>query len=185
MDDELKPEGMPEDEGNDLLDDSLLLDEEDFDEDYDVDMYPMSESPLTDAIENTIDNMLEVASVEAVYGAPVEQGDMLIIPAAEVTAMMGFGMGMGSGEDTRAQENDGPGYAGGSGSGGGGGGTSFARPVAVIIAGPDGVRVEPVIDLTKIALAGLTAGIFMIGLVARANQLRGQFNKVQKQLSKL
>jgi uncharacterized spore protein YtfJ len=67
-------------------------------------------------------------------------------------------MGSGSGGD-----EDG----GGEGTGGGGGGRSFARPVAVIIASPDGVRVEPVVDVTKIALAAFTAGAFMVGMFLR------------------
>jgi uncharacterized spore protein YtfJ len=42
------------------------------------------------------------------------------------------------------------------GGGGGGGGTSSGRPVAVISVGPDGVEVEPIVDVTKIGLALLT-----------------------------
>ena len=40
--------------------------------------------------------------------------------------------------------------------GGGGGGFSMARPVAVISVGPEGVRVEPIVDVTKLGLAFLT-----------------------------
>lgn len=39
----------------------------------------------------------------------------------------------------------------------GGGGGSSGQPVAIIIIGPDGVTVKPVVDVTKIALAGVTA----------------------------
>jgi uncharacterized spore protein YtfJ len=46
----------------------------------------------------------------------------------------------------------------GAGGGGGGGGGSMGRPVAVIVVGPDGVEVKPVIDLTKLALTAL--GVF-------------------------
>ncbi len=44
----------------------------------------------------------------------------------------------------------------GYGTGGGGGGYSTARPVAAISIGPDGVHVEPVVDVTKIGLAFFT-----------------------------
>ncbi|MEW5872443.1 MAG: spore germination protein GerW family protein [Chloroflexota bacterium] len=118
--------------------------------------------PEDDALglmEDTLDSLLAVASVDSVYGDPVEKDENMIIPAAEVVAGMGFGLGAGSGGDAED--------AGGSGVGGGGGGRSFARPVAVIIASPQGVRVEPVIDLTKIALAALTAGAFMLTTLAR------------------
>ena len=72
---------------------------------------------------------------------------------------MGFGVGTGSGQDEKLQ--------GGSGSGGGGGGWNFSRPVAVVVASADGVHVQPVIDVTKIALAALTAAGFMFGLLVK------------------
>ncbi len=43
------------------------------------------------------------------------------------------------------------------GMGSGVGGFAQARPVAVIIMESDGVRVEPVVDVTKLGLAALTA----------------------------
>ena len=45
----------------------------------------------------------------------------------------------------------------GAGGGGGGGGGAMARPVAVIVMGPDGVRVKPVLDVTKLAVTALGA----------------------------
>jgi hypothetical protein len=44
--------------------------------------------------------------------------------------------------------------------------------VAVVIASPEGVRVEPVFDITKIALAGLTALGFMVGMMFRMSSRR-------------
>ena len=111
-----------------------------------------------DLMQDTMDSLLAVASVDAVYGQPVKNGDTLIIPAAEVLAGAGFGFGSGSGGEEGSN---------GQGIGGGGGGRSFARPVAVIIASPEGVRVEPVMDGTKISLAVLTAGAMMLGLALR------------------
>jgi len=49
----------------------------------------------------------------------------------------------------------------------------FSRPVAVIIAAPEGVRVEPVVDVTKIGLAALTAAGFMFGMWMRMARPRG------------
>jgi uncharacterized spore protein YtfJ len=103
---------------------------------------------------------LETADVNRVYGQPVEHEGSLIIPAAEVVAGMGFGAGYGAGGP---QDEDG----GGSGGGGGGGGKTVSRPVAVIVADQNGVRVEPVVDPTKIALAALTAFGFMFGTLAK------------------
>jgi len=112
-----------------------------------------------ETIRGTLDKFLEAADVSAAYGAPIKNGDAVIIPAAEVLSGMGFGMGYGGGE---GQEGE-----GGSGFGGGGGGRVLTRPVAVIIATPDEVRVEPVVDITKIALAALTASGFMMGMFIR------------------
>ena len=118
-----------------------------------------------DLIQNTMDEFLATADVHAVYGEPIEHGSTLIIPAAEVLCGMGFGVGSGSGSGIG--EDGSPASGSGRGGGGGGGGRVFARPVAVVIAGPDGVRVETVVDATKIALAGLTAAGFMVGMLLR------------------
>ena len=48
-----------------------------------------------------------------------------------------------------------------SGEGMGGGGAGRGRPVAVIVIGQDGVRVQPVPDVTRLALAGMTTVGFM------------------------
>jgi len=118
-----------------------------------------------DMVQETLETFLETADVSRVYGQPHEHEGCLIIPAAEVVSGMGFGAGYGVGVP--------PGEDGGSsGGGGGGGGKAFARPVAVIIADENGVRVEPIIDPTKIALTALTAFGFIFGAIARMR--RGQ-----------
>lgn len=119
-------------------------------------------------MQNTMDEFLATADVHAVYGEPIEHGDTLIIPTAEVLCGMGFGVGSGSGTDSGEDAEAGrPASGSGSGGGGGGGGRVLARPVAVVVAGPEGVRVEPVIDITKVALASLTAVGFMAGMLLR------------------
>jgi uncharacterized spore protein YtfJ len=81
---------------------------------------------------------------------------------------MGFGAGYGSGpvntESDEESEQEGTEAGGG---GGGGGGRTLSRPVAVIVASPEGVRVEPVVDPTKIALAAITAAGFMLTTILR------------------
>lgn len=42
-----------------------------------------------------------------------------------------------------------------------------ARPVAIVIASPEGVRIEPVVDFTKIGLALITAWGFMLSMIMR------------------
>jgi uncharacterized spore protein YtfJ len=111
-----------------------------------------------DMVQETLEAFLETADVSKVYAEPIEHEGTLVIPAAEVITGMGFGAGFGAG---------GPEDVGGTGSGGGGGGQAHARPVAVIIADKDGVRVEPVFDFTKISLAFITALGFMLGTAAK------------------
>jgi len=111
-------------------------------------------------IDDTMDKLLKTADVTAVYGLPVEHGNVLIIPAAEVVAVAGFGSGEGAGSGPE-------GTGAGSGSGGGGGGKTFSRPVSVIVAGPEGVEVKHVLDITKIAIAALTAWGFMGAMAMR------------------
>jgi uncharacterized spore protein YtfJ len=120
-----------------------------------------------DTVQDTLDKFLDAANVYAVYGEPVYQGDTAIIPTAEVLSAMGFGVGSGYGRGSDDQES-----GQGGGAGGGGGGRILSRPVAVIVASPEGVRVEPVVDVTKVALAALTAAGFMVGMLVRMTSSR-------------
>lgn len=128
-----------------------------------------------DVVEMTLDKFLDTAHVDVVYGEPIQHGDTTIIPCAEVLTGLVFGVGYGMGQGPKQPENEeeqaeGNNGSFGSGGGGGGGGRTLSRPVAVIVASPEGVRVEPVVDVTKIALAALTAFGFMVGMVARMSR---------------
>ncbi len=136
-------------------------------------------APGVSMAQDTMDKFLEAASVDAVFGIPVQHEDTLVIPAAEILSGMAFGVGYGSGtgpvEAKEGEESKPAQMAGGSGGGGGGGGRILSRPVAVVIASPQGVRVEPVVDVTKIALAALTAVGFMVGMTLRMLNPRRAF----------
>jgi len=127
-----------------------------------------------DDINSTMKSFLETASVDRVYGAPIEVGTMKIIPAAENLVIMGFGAGAGYGsadfEGTEEKSSPGEGTGEGGGGGGGGGGRTLSRPVAVIIATPEGVRVEPVADRTKVIMAAITAAGFVAGMFLRMSR---------------
>jgi uncharacterized spore protein YtfJ len=94
-----------------------------------------------------IGRLLDVARTDAVYGEPLTRGDTTVIVASEL--VVGMGVGFGGGEDGDPD--------GDSGGGGGGGGYALGRPVAVVTIDALGVRVTPVFDLTKVAIAGITA----------------------------
>jgi uncharacterized spore protein YtfJ len=128
----------------------------------------------TQVVNDTLEYFLSTASVEAVYSEPIKHGNTLLIPAAEVVSFMGFGVGGGE-----------TGEIGADSSGGGGGGSVYSRPVAVIISSPEGVRVDPVFDLTKIALAGMTTGLLMFGMVARLWSLSRKIQDFQDEFLKI
>lgn len=107
---------------------------------------------VTGSIEQVLNRLVSNATVDTVFGRPVERDGATIIPCSEV--MVGFGMGSGTGP-VDAQGNP-------TGAGSGGGGGSQGRPIAVIVMTKDGVRVEPVLDLTKVVLAAFTTGAFML-----------------------
>ena len=128
---------------------------------------PSSEyNQVLENVRENMDKFLSSAHVEAVYGTPITHDETIIIPTAEVLSFAGFGVGGGSGSGPNTESSDTP-PAEGEGFGGGGGGRVLSRPVAVIIAAPEGVRVEPVVDVTKIGLAALTAAGFMFGMWLR------------------
>lgn len=101
---------------------------------------------------STITRLFDVYQPGVVFSEPLTVGDNTVITAAEVHVGMGVGFGGGSSR----KRND-------TGGGGGGGGASMGRPIAAIIVGPKGVQVEPIVDITKIALAFFTTlgAIFM------------------------
>ena len=102
---------------------------------------------LEDRVGTIIERLTSIESAD-VFGEPVESGDVVVVTAAEVSRGGGFGFGGGGEEGER-------GFEGGLGSGGGGG--ASGRPVAIIEITPEGARIKPIFDLTKIGLAVLAA----------------------------
>lgn len=130
-----------------------------------------------------LEKILAAAQPGAVFGQPVEAGGYTLITASEVTSGGGFGVGAASGPvptpdakrspPTEAPRPSGKQSIGGSGFGGGGG--SVGRPVAIIAIGPNGVTVRPVVDVTKVVLAALTASAAILGMrraIRRARRAR-------------
>ncbi len=141
-------------------------------DDMDIDMDVSTEGEAFDVVEITLDKFMDAACVDKVFGEPVQHGDTTIIPCAEVLAGLAFGVGYGYGSGpTPEKEGEGesrqPSEARGGGGGGGGGGRVLSRPVAVVVSSPEGVRVEPVVDVTKLGLAALTVFGFMATMTAR------------------
>ena len=116
-----------------------------------------------DMADKNLQRLTDIADIQKVYGPAIQQDGRTMIPTAEVFAVTGFGGGYGSG---------GSGQNASTGGGVGGGGRSFSRPVAVIVAGPEGVEVRPIMDITKVALTALSAFGFMWSTIGRMSRRR-------------
>jgi uncharacterized spore protein YtfJ len=88
----------------------------------------------------------DAMSVQRVYGDPIEQDGVLVIPAASVRGGGGFGGGSdGSGNE-----------------GGGGGSGVTARPVGVYRIENGDVTWIPAVDATRIAMLGQLVGVVFL-----------------------
>jgi uncharacterized spore protein YtfJ len=130
--------------------------------------------PDQDKAYEFMEKLYTVANPRAVFSEPVEAGEYKVITASELYIMKGFGYGGGGGVGSNPdseEEGEEP-VSVGYGGGGGGGGTAAARPVAAIEIGPLGVRVEPIIDPTKIAIAFFTTLISIFAMGSKMKRAR-------------
>jgi len=98
----------------------------------------MSEQDSFD-LKAALDELERMISTRVVASEPITVGDHVITPLVSV----GFGFGSGRGSGRSKDKEDAEGSGAGIGFGGG------VRPVAVIIASPDGVRVESLAKESK------------------------------------
>ena len=96
-------------------------------------------------IQTTLGEIEKVLSTKTVVGEPLAIQDTTLIPL--ISAGFGFGAGGGSGKGETKQK--------GEGTGGGAGGGAWVKPVAVIIIGKDGVKVEPIMGSFAAAIEKL------------------------------
>ena len=125
--------------------------------------------PNQESANNLLGKLFNVTKPGVVFSEPVVAGEYTIITASEVTANFGAGFGGGGGFGPEDSET---GQPGGIGGGGGGGGATMARPVAAISIGPDGVKVQPIIDPTKFGIAIVTAVGAMFMALGRMRRFR-------------
>lgn len=144
----------------------------------------VTEALRNEAVERTLSEslrrMMDSVRPEGIFGAAVERNGVTLIPCAEVWSSFGAGGGSGIGPAPANQAKAGetsqttsgqPAASGGAG--GGGGGAARGRPVAVVVTSEGQTRVLPVVDVTKLMVAGMTTlgfVAFMIGqmVVARS-----------------
>lgn len=80
----------------------------------------------------TVDEIEKMLNTKTVVGEPITVNGNTLIPLVSIG--FGFGAGGGTGKDPKK----------GAGEGGGTGGGGGVKPVAVIVVGPDGVRLDSV-----------------------------------------
>lgn len=83
-----------------------------------------------------------------IFGAPVTANGRTVIPCAAFDVVFGAGFGGGRGDDGKG--------AVGGGSGGWWGGRTQGHPVAVIEITDERVRVQPVLDWSRLAVIAVT-----------------------------
>ncbi len=126
---------------------------------------------VQDMLKSVSDNIGQTATVNTVFGEPKVLDHRALIPIALVTG--GFGAGGGEGKrpaDEQGRQEE--------GSGGGGGGGFVVRPLAVLEVADGQTRLIPILDMTKVILAGigiLGTALFMLG------RSMGKPNKIPKQ----
>ena len=116
------------------------------------------------SVAEPIERMLEQLSVDAVFGRPIKEGDVIVIPVAEIST--GFGYGDASSRpSSNAAEGDQKtaGESGVTGAGGGG----RATPRGYIQITPEGIKFEPIMDPARIVLAGIAMGAWSVFWIAK------------------
>lgn len=111
-----------------------------------------------------IEQLFEKLRVDAVFGKPVQEGDVTIIAVADVGVGFGFGSGRNPVTDDEGEDAD-------QGTSEGGGAAGKATPRGYIKITPDGVDFESTLDEGRVALAGIAMvawAIFWITMTIRA-----------------
>jgi uncharacterized spore protein YtfJ len=110
---------------------------------------------------DTLEGLRSSGSVDAAFGKPQEANGRTMIPVSSVYVGLGMGFGQGITEEAIEQEQPSDEPPGG----GGGGGGAGARPIALIEVADEQTTIHPIVDETKVALAGIALGAWVIFLL--------------------
>jgi uncharacterized spore protein YtfJ len=99
-----------------------------------------------------VDELMRRMNATAVFGEPIQQGNVTLIPVASIT--YGFGTGQGWGRGAKEGEQAATG-APQEGAGAGGGGGGMARPLGYIKIDENGAKWEPAMNMTLVSLGGM------------------------------
>lgn len=123
---------------------------------------------MLDKLMTRIGEMQDKAAVRTVFGDPIEVRGRTIIPVARVR----YGFGIGTGRAKGGPERE-------AGEGGGGGGGVSIRPLAVMEITDRGTKFTPIVDVTRLALAGIALiawNVFWITRTLRVVKQRSRPN---------
>ncbi len=118
------------------------------------------DTPIDEMV-HSLSTIPEEAGASACFGAPIERDGHTVIPVARVAFGYGAGFGRGTGTGPRHHGNGAEGSEEGAGEGGGGGGGGSSTPVAIIDISPTEVRIEPIVDSTRISVGGMVLAGWM------------------------
>ncbi|HLB23374.1 MAG TPA: spore germination protein GerW family protein [Dehalococcoidia bacterium] len=116
----------------------------------------MDITDAADELVRQVSGIPQELGASACFGEAVVRDGHTLIPVARVNFGYGLGFGGGQGKGFEPGEPGTVGQSEGSGGGGGGGGGGSSTPVAVIDISESGVRIEPIEDKTRMAMAGIT-----------------------------
>jgi len=109
-------------------------------------------------VQELLSKVTDNLTVGRVFGEPIQQGDVAIVPVVRIRGGAGGGSGNG----------DGDGNGNGSSSEGSGGGGGFdAKPVGVYVLKNGSVTWQPSLDVTRIAIGGQIVAV-LLALVVRS-----------------
>ncbi len=110
-----------------------------------------------DDLQKRFQDMQTKAGAQTVFGDVIELNGRKVIPVASVRYAFGIGGGQGP---KREEKSDRPG-------GGGGGGGMRIDPVAVIEISEDKLKVQPIVNVTRLAIAGIFLFAWTVFWVSR------------------
>jgi len=108
--------------------------------------------------ERLLDRLAEITKVDAVFGLPIEREGATLITCSELGIGLGGGVGTAKPTDSSKQPE---------GEGVGGAAVARGRPVAVIVMTHDGVKVKPIVNVTRMALTQVAMMGFVFLLTSR------------------
>jgi uncharacterized spore protein YtfJ len=137
-----------------------------------IDAETSGSNPLEQLADVVLSRILSRAGTRTVFGEPVVQGDITVVPVAKVSTRFGFGGGSGNGPGKHEDEDKPSGS--GSGSGMGGGGDVRAKPLGYIEITSHDSRFIPIEDGMEIGMVTMKfLGVALVLVALRFLLRRG------------